>query len=103
MRQKVSLLDVTAQTIGKITSIKDKGLNSPTVITVEYSINGKKYDISEPVALKHKFIKLGFLPIGQKKVPRLPSIAVGTQVAVIYNSNKPSQAYIDGNQYSLNC
>lgn len=103
MSKSITILDVTETTSGKITSVKNCGLDYPTKIEVEYFVDGIRFSLVESVKLKSKLIKFGFLPIGQKKVPRLPSIKVGTEVTVVYNSHNPTQAYIDGNQSRMNC
>ncbi len=103
MPKTITLLDVTETTKGKIISAKNCGLDYPTNIEVEYFVDDVRFSLVESVKLKSKLIKFGFLPIGQKKAPRLPSIEIGTQVTVVYNSRNPAQAYIDGNQYKMNC
>lgn len=52
---------------GKILKITNRGLDDPFVIHVGYSVNGVNYEMKETVKLKSQVIKIGFLPIGQKK------------------------------------
>lgn len=87
---------------GIVISVKSKGLDWPSVITVEYEINNIKYQIKESIKLKSTIIKLGFLPIGQKKIPKINS-TVGAVLQVKYNPNEPSEAYIVGNEGIINC
>ena len=47
-------------------------------------------------------IKIGFLPIGQVKTPRMGDIAVGGTAAVCYNPEQPEKAYIKENVGSMN-
>ena len=68
----------------------------PIRVTVEYEVEGQKYEVTEGLAMKFKTIKLGFLPIGKKKIPKINS-KVGSIVDVNYNPEKPSEAYIVGN------
>ena len=88
---------------GKIIAKKNRGLDFPTSITVEYMVNGITYQITESVKLKSKIIKLCILPIGQERFPRLPSIAVGSHVKVCYNPNNPKEAYLKDNVGIMNC
>ena len=47
-------------------------------------------------------IKIGFLPIGQVKTPRMGDIAVGGTATVCYNPGQPEKAYIKENVGSMN-
>ena len=42
-------------------------------------------------------IKLGFLPIGQKRVPVIGDIRAGSPVKVSYNPEDPAEAFISCN------
>lgn len=87
---------------GKVISLKSNGLDSPSVITVEYEINNERYQITETVKLKSSVIKLGFIPIGQKKIPKI-NTKIDSMVKVSYNPNNPNEAYIVGNDGIINC
>ena len=52
------------ETNGIVIDLKIKGIDSPTVATVEYEVEGKKYTIQESLKFENKLIKIGFLPIG---------------------------------------
>lgn len=86
----------TCNTKGVVKNLNVQGLEFPTKITVEYEVEGQKYEITEGLAMEFKTIKLGFLPIGQKKIPKVNS-KVGSIVNVNYNPDEPSEAYIVGN------
>lgn len=43
-----------------------------------------------------------FLPIGQKKIPKLGSIVVGDTVSVSYNPMSPDMAYLTHNVGKIN-
>lgn len=88
--------------IGTVVDIKIRGLDFPTQITVEYSVEGKVYSVTETIKLKSKAIKLGFIPIGQKKVPAMGDTHVGAHTEIIYNSIDPSDAIIKDNQGKQN-
>lgn len=45
---------------GVVVDLKIKGIDSPTIVTVEYEIEGVKYTIKETLKLKSEVIKLGF-------------------------------------------
>lgn len=87
---------------GKVVEIKIKGLDFPTIVTVKYEISGVVYMISESKKYRNETIKLGFLPIGQKKIPKLGSVVVGDSVSVSYNPACPSMAYLTNNVGKIN-
>lgn len=104
MSKEISFFDITEATTGKIISVKNRGLDCPTEIIVEYYVDGIRFSRKESVKLKRKMIKaFGFLPIGLKQVPKLPTIEVGAQVTVVYKPHNPTLAYVDGNQGRINC
>lgn len=88
--------------IGTVTEVKARGLDFPTQITVEYVVNGKSYSVSESIKLKSKAIKLGFMPIGQERVPVMGDTHVGAKAEVLYCSSNPSDAIIKDNQGKQN-
>ena len=55
------------------------------------------YSISESIKLKIGKIKIGFLPIGQKRVPVIGNTAVRSPAMVNYNPNNPAESYITYN------
>ena len=61
----------TAETDGTVMNIQGKGSEGLTVITVEYEVKNQKYQIKESIKLKSTVIRIGFLPIGQRKKPRM--------------------------------
>lgn len=91
------------RTVGTVVSLKSKGLNSPTIITVEYLVNGISYSIKETMKLKSEPIKLGAIPIGQRKVPIIGKVMIGSSVYVKYDLNNPAKALIEGNDGFINC
>lgn len=88
--------------VGKIVNLKIKGQDFPTIIEVQYEVNNNIYTISESIKLKSEKIKIGFLPIGQKKVPILGDTRVGSVVRVAYNDNNPQEAYLIDNVGKIN-
>ena len=88
---------------GKIIQKKNRGLDFPTLITVEYEINNNVYRVTESLKLKSRAIKLWVFPIGQMKYPGLPNTDVGTFAKVCYNPNNPKEAYLKDNVGIMNC
>ena len=87
---------------GIVLSVKSKGLDNPTVVTVEYKVKKETYKLKETVKLKSEPIKFLFIPIGQKKVPVM-EVVKGQEVVVIYDAQNPKKAYIkenEGNGYA---
>jgi hypothetical protein len=87
----------TVEAMGKIVAVKDRGMDYPTMIRVEYIANGLSYELEESLKLKTSAIKLGPIHIGQKSVPVLKHTAVGSIVRVLYNSADPQEAYLPDN------
>lgn len=83
--------------VGIIEKCRMSGMNSPTVLTVRYCVNGIEYKLKETVKLKSEFIKFGSIPIGQRKESVLPNVNPGTELIVCYNPKKPKQAYLRDN------
>ena len=77
--------------------VRVKGLDFPTMISVEYQVAGMNYTVTESIKLKSQAIKIGFLPIGQKRIPVMGDTAVGCAVMVSYNPDNPAEAFITRN------
>lgn len=89
-------------TEGEIIANESQQLSAPTYITVAYQVGDMRYRITESVKLKSEVIKWGFLPVGQMKSPKLDDVRVGAKVKVAYDPNRPSRAYIVGNEGWIN-
>jgi len=87
---------------GIVLSIKSKGIDNPTVMTVEYKVKKETYKLKETIKLKSEPIKFLFIPIGQKKVPVM-EVVKGQEVIVVYDVKNPKKAYIKGNEGKINC
>ncbi len=85
-------------TQGTITDITKKGMDFPWVVHAEYYVNGVKYQIKESVALKCSTIKLGKIPIGQRKTFVLETIKKGGSIEIHYDERNPRKAIIYGNE-----
>lgn len=84
------------ETNGKVVKFTPKGLDFPTVVEVEYYVDNQRYTIEETLKLKSETIKIGFLPIGQKKIPKV-ECSLGATVIVEYNETNPQKGHIKGN------
>ena len=89
---------IYSETIGVIVSLRDRGLDFPTQIKVQYTVNEKDYLITETIKLRSEIIKLGFIPIGQRRVPRMPETHVGGKALVYYETANPQNAFLAANQ-----
>lgn len=87
---------------GIVINLKVMGLEHASIVTVKYEVNDTSYEISETVKLKSECIKLGFIPIGQRKVSRINS-SVGSIVKVSYNPSNPQEAFLTENIGNINC
>ncbi len=65
-------------------------------VTVEFFVDGQPYTIKENITVKSVAIKLGKLPIGQRKIEYITE-GVGGKVSVKYNPDNPKQAYLRDN------
>lgn len=86
---------------GIVVDIKIKGIDSPTVVTVEYEVDGEKYVIKESLKFKNETIKLGFLPICQRKVPKV-KCEKSKNVIIEYEEKTPAKGHIKGNDGIMN-
>lgn len=93
----------TAETDGTVMNIQGKGSEGLTVITVEYEVKNQKYQIKESIKLKSTVIRIGFLPIGQRKTLRMPNTFIGGKAVVLYNPENPQEAYLRDNVGIMNC
>ena len=99
----INRANCTCTVMGVISFHKDKGLDMPTIIKVEYQVNGITYTIKDTVKLKCSAIKIGFLPIGMNKEPVMGDTRVGSPAMVSYNPNNPAEAFITHNTGFINC
>ena len=84
----------TAETDGTVMNIQGNGSQGLTVITVEYEVKNQKYQIKESIKLKSTVIRIGFLPIGQRKTPRMPNTFIGGKAVDKKNTEKTQKEYI---------
>lgn len=89
-------------TEGTILKIVDKHAEHPGTITVQYMVSGITYEIRETLKLKSEAIKVGRIPIGQKKTYVLGRIQEGDSITVLYDEKQPQKAIIMGNDGVMN-
>lgn len=71
--------------------------NNLYLVHVRYEVDGEVYALKESLKFKSELIKLGPIPIGQRKIRRLPDCSVGVRVKVRYNPNNVFEAYLVDN------
>ncbi len=89
-------------TKGRIDKIKYGGLRQSDVIFVTYCVDGVEYHIKETAKLKIEAIRIGRIPIGQRKTYRLGNISEGDAVTVQYDQRNPERAIIAENDGAIN-
>ena len=88
----------TESTIGNVIKLRSKGTSSPTVITVQYVVDGVTFEVRETVKKKNEWIKIGLIPIGQRRIPVMGATGIGSDVSVTYNPMNPAEAFITDNK-----
>ena len=86
----------TQETEGKV--IKKRWNGDVWFLTVEYSVDGKKYKLTEQ--LKYQVIKthkLGKIPVGMSSKVTLGNVSEGDHVRIKYNPIKLKKAYMPEN------
>ena len=89
-------MECTASTTVKI--IKRHYGSGASAVTVEYFVDGERYEIEEVLIVKSRPIKLGFLPIGQITEPVIGSAQEGAEVEISYNPDKPWIGFMTQNK-----
>lgn len=94
---KINKANCTQTVEGRVKELKVKGQDFPTMISVEYQVADNTYVVTESLKLKSEKIKLGFFPIGQKRVPVMGNTVVGSSATVNYNPSNPAESFITHN------
>lgn len=87
---------------GEVVSLSSHGARHVTVARVRYEVGGQSYELEESLALRSEAIRVGPVPIGQRKTPKLGDVRPGRKVEVAYLLEDPSQALIIGNDGLMN-
>ena len=88
-------------TTGTIVRVRPGSTDRPTVVYVRYEVEGTEYECRESVKLSSESIKLGPIPVGQRKRGKIPS-SVGSTVRVAYLPSDPSKALLTDNKGLMN-
>ncbi len=97
-RRRNKHLKYKGVTEGRVLKIVDKGLDYPWVIHVSYNVGDMEYMIKETAKVKSEVIKVGKMPVGQRKTFVIGPLAVGDTVTVKYDEKNPGRAIIAGNE-----
>ena len=92
----------SAKIVGHICNTNIRGSEFPISISVEYYVDDKLYTITETIKYERKAVKIGAIPIGQKRVPKIGSIRNDSPTLVAYNPYNPQEAYLVENEGSDN-
>lgn len=95
---KINKTACSARVVGHISDKTLRGSDFPISISVEYYVNDKLYVITETIKYEKKAIKIGNIPIGQKRVPKIGNIRIDSPTLVAYNPNNPQEAYLVENE-----
>lgn len=87
---------------GEVVSLVSRGVQNVTLVRVRYMVGGRAYELEEPLALRSEAIRVGPVPVGQRKTPKLGAVAPGSRVEVAYLPDDPAHALIVGNDGLMN-
>lgn len=90
-RKKESYMGVTQ---GRISKIVSKGVDAPWVIYVDYHVAGIDHQIKETAKMKSTLIKIGKIPVGQRKTFVMGQVKEGDLVEIRYDTADPSKAIL---------
>ena len=93
--------EYTGEAVGTVVRIRRGGIDRPTSVCVRYEVDGRTYECRETVKLESELIKIGPIPIGQRKRGKIAS-HVGSQVRVAYLPSDPSKAILVDNTGLMN-
>lgn len=82
---------------GTVVEIRNKGLDHPWVVYVVYKVHGQEYQIRETAKLKSETVRIGRLPVGQRKTFVLGPLREGDSVEVRYDMEHPEKGILYGN------
>ena len=85
-----------AETLGRIIHIRHSSQETPR-ITVEYIVDGDTYRITENITVVSEKIRIGFLPVGQRKKWKIGPVTEGQEVVVLYDEDNPKKGRIRDN------
>ena len=86
---------------GTIVRFRRGGIDRPTSACVRYEVDGRTYECRETVKLESEVIKIGPIPIGQRKRSKI-AMRVGSPMSVAYLPSDPSRAILADNTGLMN-
>lgn len=93
--------EYTGEAVGTVVRFRMGGIDCPSSVCVRYEVDGRTYECRETVKLKSELIKIGPVPIGQRKRGKIAS-RVGSKVRVAYLPSDPSKAILADNAGLMN-
>lgn len=93
--------EYTGEAVGTVVRFRMGGIDRPSSVCVRYEVDGRTYECRETVKLKSELIKIGPVPIGQRKRGKIAT-RVGSKVRVAYLPSDPSKAILAGNAGLMN-
>lgn len=93
--------------MGIVKNIEIKGMDFPSVLTIQYEVKGKEYEIKEKMVMKvSEKKKVAFITLGYKTKSLIEirtgiPLNVGSEVKVKYCSSDPSIAFLPDNDDSI--
>lgn len=84
----------TGVTTGTVVNVERKGLDYPWVICASYRVDNISYKIKETAKLKTSSLKVGSVPIGQRKTFVLGPLKAGDPILVHYDEKNPQKAIL---------
>ena len=103
LRRRKRAARCSARTEGAVERFRSRGRNTVTLITVTYTVDGKTYRVTESLKYRSEAIRIGRIPVGQRRLPVLGPLAVGDTVPVRYCPEEPALSLIEGNEGFHNC
>ena len=93
--------EYTGEAVGTDVRFRMGGIDRPSSVCVRYEVDGRTYECRETVKLKSELIKIGPVPIGQRKRGKIAT-RVGSKVRVAYLPSDPSKAILADNAGLMN-
>ena len=93
--------EYTGEAVGTVVRFRMGGIDRPSSVCVRYEVDGRTYECRETVKLKSELIKIGPVPIGQRKRGKI-AMRVGSKVRVAYLPSDPSKAILADNTGLMN-
>ena len=93
--------EYTGEAVGTVVRFRPGGVERPASVYVRYEVDGRAYECRETVKLKSEPIKIGPVPVGQRKTAKIAT-RMGGRVRVAYLPSDPSKAILSDNAGLMN-